>query len=213
MNTPAARQTYDHVRSTFMQPDTGDQYQARWEHTLRVADIGRRIARAEGLDEEALYIACLLHDIGYLRCKTEQDFEHHGSLSADMARAFLESIRYQPDMIDAICYGIEIHTEREEDYRRPATAFELSVGDADNIDRFDIYRLCLNLIYEKLEQKSPEDVIPLCTRRIGLYTRYKSTPVGTSSARRMWDECLDAQIAFYTRLLHQMEVTEQGLKH
>ncbi|MGN0784359.1 MAG: HD domain-containing protein, partial [Candidatus Aphodomorpha sp.] len=37
----------------------------RLEHSMRVANIGREIARAEGLAEEALVIACLLHDISY----------------------------------------------------------------------------------------------------------------------------------------------------
>ncbi len=35
----------------------------RLEHTMRVANIGKEIAREEGLNEEALVIGCLLHDI------------------------------------------------------------------------------------------------------------------------------------------------------
>ena len=40
----------------------------RIEHTMRVANLGKRIAEAEGLDTEALAIACLLHDVSY--CET-----------------------------------------------------------------------------------------------------------------------------------------------
>ena len=35
----------------------------RYEHTTRVAAFGREIARAESLDEEALVIGCILHDV------------------------------------------------------------------------------------------------------------------------------------------------------
>lgn len=207
MNTPAARQTYDHVRSTFMQPDTGDQYQARWEHTLRVADIGRRIARAEGLDEEALYIACLLHDIGYLACQTDEDYQHHGAHSARMARDFLESIGYDACLTEQICYGILIHTEDEADYPRQAKAFELSVSDADNIDRFDAWRMAAILEEDQFSRQTPQQIITAANRRIGLYTGYKNMPVGTPAARLLWDQCLDMQINFYQRLKTQMEAT------
>ena len=37
----------------------------RLEHTFRVANIGREIARKEGFDETELVLACLLHDVSY----------------------------------------------------------------------------------------------------------------------------------------------------
>jgi HD superfamily phosphodiesterase len=39
----------------------------RYEHSMRVASIGAYIAREEGLDEEAMICACLLHDAAYFR--------------------------------------------------------------------------------------------------------------------------------------------------
>ncbi len=37
----------------------------RIEHSYRVANIGREIARREGFDETEMVIACLLHDVSY----------------------------------------------------------------------------------------------------------------------------------------------------
>lgn len=210
MNTTAAQKTYDYVRNT-LQYDRLDAFKARFEHTVRVAEIGRQIAREEGFDEEAMYIACLLHDVGYVNCKVDADYDHHGKISADMARIFLEGIAYPAELVEAICYGIEIHTEHPRDYRRVATPFELSVADADNIDRFDAYRMYLNLHDEKLEAQTPETIMKTCERRIGLYTNYLTMPVGTATARTRWDECLKLQIAFYKRLKQQMVCTSQGI--
>ena len=37
----------------------------RIEHSYRVANIGRQIAKSEGFDETEMVIACLLHDVYY----------------------------------------------------------------------------------------------------------------------------------------------------
>ncbi|NLD33677.1 MAG: HD domain-containing protein [Clostridiales bacterium] len=211
MTTPFIAAAHQFLQDTLLDPAHQGAYQARYEHTLRVAQVGRRIARAEGLDEEALVIACLLHDVGYARCHTEADYDHHGAISAAMVRAFLTSIGYDEERMESICYGIEIHTEREEDYRRPATPMEFSVGDADNIDRFDAFRLYLALKNEAFDSQPPQEIIDLCAQRIARYQGYKRMGLGTSTARLLWDECLDMMILFYSRLQRQMEVTMVGV--
>ena len=85
----------------------------RYTHTLRVAQIGLDIARSEGLDEEMTVLGCLLHDIGYVICKTDRDFEDHGRLSAQIAEEFLRSQGYDPVKTESICYGIRVHTQEE----------------------------------------------------------------------------------------------------
>lgn len=35
----------------------------RYEHSLRVAEIGGKIAKSEDLDEEMLALGCILHDV------------------------------------------------------------------------------------------------------------------------------------------------------
>ena len=181
----------------------------RFEHSVRVANIGKIIAEKEGMDSDAMVIACLLHDISYINeFKTREEARNHGRYSAKIARPFLEEIGIKPEVIEDICYGIAIHVDDEADFPGERTAFALSVGDADNIDRFDAYRIFENLKWVKYDEMSLPEKNEHVNKVIERLESYKNLDFATETGKKMWIEKLDYQIGFYKKLLAQIKNSE-----
>ena len=169
----------------------------RFEHSVRVANIGKEIAEKEELDSDAMVIACLLHDISYINeFQTREEARNHGRYSAKIARPFLEKIGMESEIIEDICYGIAIHVDDEADFPGERTKFALSIGDADNIDRFDVYRIFENLKWVKYDEMSIAEKTEHCKKVLERLESYKSLDFATETGKKMWLEKLDYQIGF-----------------
>ncbi|MBQ8264686.1 MAG: HD domain-containing protein [Oscillospiraceae bacterium] len=207
--TENIRKTLDFVKAGFDScpyfADNPADGQYRFEHSLRVAHIGAEIARREGLDKEALTLACLLHDIAYSREIPAGGWNEHGRVGARIARPFLESLGLNPETVNDICYGIAIHVDDAADFDGERTSLALSVSDADNIDRFGTFRIYDAMRFAGFYEMSFEEKLAWTRKRIPDLERLRGIDFATVSAKAMWLKNLDYQIEFYTRLLHQLE--------
>ncbi len=179
----------------------------RLEHSIRVARIAGAIAKVEGFDEEAMIIAGLLHDVSYCREFDEDGWKNHGRDAARIARPFLEELGLSAETVNEICYGIAIHVDDEADFAGERTAFALTVGDADNIDRFDAYRLyetLENAGYSKLSAAEKKAHVDRTLERL---EKYFDLPFATREASRLWREHLSVYRDFYIRLHEQLEMS------
>jgi putative nucleotidyltransferase with HDIG domain len=180
----------------------------RWEHTMRVANIGRQIARGEGFDEEALVIGCLLHDLSYVKTfSKEDDWLNHGRRAAKLARPFLETLDMTPEQVEEICYGIAIHVDDEADFEGERTPLARSIGDADNIDRFDVYRIHENLKNRSFTDLPYDEQMKLTDRALMNLGKYREMPLATATGTKLWQDRIDFQIQFFTRLKAQLEAS------
>lgn len=191
--------------SSYLQANPTDR-DYRLEHSYRVANIAKTIAEAEGFDVTNAVIAGLLHDISYCEeMKTYEDRVNHGHRSAEIARPFLESLGLNADAVNEICCGIDIHADDTQSFEWERTPFCETVGDADNIDRFDAYRIYDTLRWIKFNEINLEDKREKVVSTIDRLTGYKEMKMGTATARNLWIQRLDYYIGFYEKLKAQLD--------
>lgn len=179
----------------------------RFDHSVRVANICREIARNEGMDEEAAVIAGLLHDVGYGQdFPADYDWNDHGRDGAKIARPFLKTLGLPEETINDICYAIAIHVDDKADFEGRRVPFTETVGDADNIDRFDAWRIYESVRYQaKLEEKSTREKTEWIRGRLAALEKLGAMTFATPTATAMWKDKVEFQTQFFDRLLAQME--------
>ena len=178
----------------------------RYEHSLRVASIALDIAKKEGLDEDRCYIGALLHDLGYsVPYDNPKEYVNHGRIGAKLARPFLESLGYSEEEVNEICYGIAIHVDDKADFEGKRTALAVTIGDADNIDRYDAFRIYDRLTwvdYKNLSLEKQKEHVDTVLSSLNKYLDYECA---TRTATLMWKEKISFQLEFYNRLKKQIE--------
>jgi putative nucleotidyltransferase with HDIG domain len=197
-------------RSAYLTAHPGDK-KYRLEHTMRVANIGRQIAQGENLDEEALVIGCLLHDLSYAETFQDNDWLNHGRQAARMARPFLESLDLTREQVEEICYGIAIHVDDQADFPGERSPLALSIGDADNIDRFDVYRIHEQLSHASFLTLPYDEQLERVDQYLLKLGKYQELEFATKTATKLWRDRVDFQIQFFTRLKDQLEASADVL--
>lgn len=185
--------------------------QYRIEHTMRVANIGKEIATKEGLDEEALVLGCILHDISYmLDFKVEEDWLNHGRNAAKIARTFLESLGLKQEKIHEICFGIAIHVDDKADFPGERTPLAVSIGDCDNIDRFDVYRIYENMQNASFGDMTYKEQFNYVEKMLDKLNKYLGMEMATKTATQLWVDKVSFQIQFFERLKLQLNAVLIG---
>lgn len=205
--SPVQAQALDFLRERFLSSDAMDAAARsyRFRHTLRVAELGRRIARAEGLSEDALVVGCLLHDLAYSEVMPDvAAWRGHGRRSAALARPFVETLALPDADREALLFGIAIHVDDVSGFPGERSPLACSIGDCDNLDRFDVYR-----VYEQLERVGfstlDADAQRAFVAKAQAHLRHcENAPVSTATARALWQDRLAFQNEFYRRLSAQL---------
>lgn len=205
--SPVQAQALDFLRERFLSSDAMDAAARsyRFRHTLRVAELGRRIARAEGLSEDALVVGCLLHDLAYSEVMPDEAaWCGHGRRSAALARPFVETLALPDADREALLFGIAIHVDDVSGFPGERSPLACSIGDCDNLDRFDVYR-----VYEQLERVGfstlDADAQRAFVAKAQAHLRHcENAPVSTATARALWQDRLAFQNEFYRRLSAQL---------
>lgn len=209
MNTELIQKAEQFLKETLVNNPYYDSKPAdreyRLEHSYRVANIGKWIAMQEGFDVTETVIACLLHDISYGTKFTDGDWANHGRDSARIARPFLAELGFPEDRIQDMCYGIAIHVDDKADFEGERTPFAETVGDADNLDRFDAYRIYDALHYRNFKEMSLEQKKEFVASTLQNLNNLKNNKLGTASATALWKERIAYYISFYEKLEEQLE--------
>ncbi len=185
-------------------PERSARLKYRWEHTLRVAQYGKRLAKLEGADVEIVVAASLLHDIAKLSHEAT-DF-NHGRIGAEMVRPFLKKLDYAEKDVENICYSIASHVDGKADFEHPLTLEAQIVSDADKIDRLSTYRTELAL--QDSINEAYEDFIYGVAQRLKQFQKaHKKWFIQTKSGKKAFEKQLSVQIAYMERLIADYEIT------
>jgi hypothetical protein len=104
-----------------------------FNHAVRTFLFGSLLGRALGqkFDEEVLYLACLLHDLGLTdQFQGESPFEIQG---AETAKKFLEEHRYDREKLALVWDGIAMHASAIGQFKPPEIALVGAGAGADVI--------------------------------------------------------------------------------
>lgn len=198
-----------YMEETLLGPDCQNPDRARMryrvEHSLRAASLGRQLARAEGLHEEALVVALLLHDIAYAVLRPSDDWREHGRMGARLVRPFVESLGFDARDTADILAGIALHVDMRADFPCEKTVTARSVCDCDNIDRFGVFRQPLVLQEAHFDELDTAGRIAFCNERLRQAEEAAFFPLATETAKALWADRMAFQREYFTRLKTQLQ--------
>ncbi len=205
------KKTLDHLHE-FLNRAEYEQHEIdyRYEHSLRVANIGLDLAVKENANKKVAVIGCILHDLGKFESLKGID---HGRVSAELAKSFLSTLELTQKEIDDICYSIATHVDGKAGFEYEDIIEAKIVTDADNIDRFSSSKILQSKLWELKDEKiSVQEKIETLEARIEKFKDYsnKST-METKTGNILFKEKLELNILFYSSLIQDLEKTREPI--
>lgn len=100
-----------------------------FSHTLRVIELAQKIALVEGGNQEIIYLASLLHDIGRV---IKNRSKPHAVLGSEMAKDILNDFAYEEKIKKEVVQAIASHSKSAD---IPCHSLEAKIlFDADKVD-------------------------------------------------------------------------------
>lgn len=127
----------------------------------------------------------------------------HPAISADIADKYLENIGYAPELREEMVKGIARHALTD---RLPGdmSAFQMSVRDSDDCDRFDFIRTVL-MLNTCVNERGNADIIKNCRKYIEKEKWVLTLPRGTKTAEAMMKNNCERAIALFEELIGQAQ--------
>ena len=91
------------------------------------------------------------------------------------------------------------------DFDGERTQFALSVGDADNIDRFDAYRIHETLCSDGFLGMPFDQKLQYCRKRLDRLRELTDMQMGAETARDKWKSRPSFYIEIYEKISRQLE--------
>ena len=121
-------------------------------------------------------------------------------MRAEIEEETIHQLEYDKKLIEIRDIEIKNLKKAIESFKAKETA-----GEADNIDRFDAYRIYETLEYLKFSEMTLEEKLEKVTSTIDRLTKYKEMKLGTATAKSLWLQRLEYYIGFYEKLKVQLE--------
>lgn len=174
----------------------------RYEHSLRVYQLGLLLCKHEDYDDEVLPMACLLHDYG----KFDADAEiEHGRVSAKLVQPFLKTLALSEKQQSDILFCIAMHVDDQCPGNYPHIREADALSDCDNIDRMGAYRVAETFLYEMSKYGSLNAMKEKVIWRLTNINKMLESGTGASeTAKQLFREQLELLKAYNEKLLEQI---------
>jgi uncharacterized protein len=175
----------------------------RIEHSMRVAKYAIQIAENEGYDLMICALAAILHDVG----KFESSNKDHGRMSARISKEFLPTLGLDEKQVNDICYCIACHCDKRDDYNYGPIPEEVVIRDADNIDRYGVYRIIQALHYDGFDEMNLQEKLEFCKNKIIDLENRILSKCNTETGTKLFQQACNIQLDYFRMLKEELNFT------